>query len=111
MARTSVSGRRGTAILCPRTHPRQASQPREVPHGHCAWLRHTLITTVPIIANAIDPPLSRSLIARLMDAQRGFLRPLHELWELDGGNGHQFHGGDDGTPKYRRVGSLDQASS
>jgi hypothetical protein len=39
--------------------------------------RHTLITTVPIIANAIDPPLSRSLIARLMDAQHGFLRPFH----------------------------------
>ena len=32
--------------------------------------------TVPMIASAIDPPISRSLIARLIDAQRGFLRPF-----------------------------------
>ncbi|MBH5369009.1 ABC transporter substrate-binding protein [Bradyrhizobium glycinis] len=40
--------------------------------------------TIPIIANSIDPPLSRPLIARLMDAQRGYLRPYAARFgELD----------------------------
>lgn len=40
--------------------------------------------TIPIIANALDTPLSRPLIARLMDAQRSFLRPFGTRFgELD----------------------------
>ncbi|WP_212259184.1 ABC transporter substrate-binding protein [Bradyrhizobium liaoningense] len=40
--------------------------------------------TIPIIANTIDPPLSLSLIARLMDAQRVYLRPYGTRFgELD----------------------------
>ncbi|WP_354130000.1 ABC transporter substrate-binding protein [Bradyrhizobium sp. RT3b] len=40
--------------------------------------------TIPIIANSIDAPLSRSLIARLMDAQRVYLRPYGTRFgELD----------------------------
>lgn len=40
--------------------------------------------TIPIIANSIDTPLSRPLIARFMDAQRGFLRPYGTRFgELD----------------------------
>lgn len=40
--------------------------------------------TIPIIANSIDTPLSRLLITRLMDAQRGFLRPYGTRFgELD----------------------------
>lgn len=40
--------------------------------------------SIPIIANAIATPLSRSLISRLMDKQRSFLRPFGARFgELD----------------------------
>ena len=48
--------------------------------------------TIPIIANSIDTPLSRPLIARLMDAQRGFLRPYGTRFgELDERRIHVLH--------------------
>lgn len=40
--------------------------------------------TIPVVANSIDTPLSPSLVARLMDRQRGYLRPYGTRFgELD----------------------------
>ncbi|WP_354098968.1 ABC transporter substrate-binding protein [Bradyrhizobium sp. S3.2.12] len=48
--------------------------------------------TIPIIANSSDTPLSRPLITRLMDAQRGFLRPYGTRFgELDARRIHALH--------------------